>query len=88
LFQIIFVTANATFLQAYVNQTVDVVLAVLLLLGAVVGAQFGTMVGGYLRGEHLRGLLALMVLAVCAKLAFDLVATPTDLYSVGYATGH
>jgi uncharacterized membrane protein YfcA len=88
LFQIIFVTANATFLQAYINQTVDVVLALLLLLGAVVGAQFGTMVGGYLRGEQLRGLLALMVLAVCAKLAFDLVATPIDLYSVGYATGH
>jgi uncharacterized membrane protein YfcA len=88
LFQIIFVTANATFLQAYINQTVDVVLAILLLLGAVVGAQFGTKVGGYLRGEHLRGLLALMVLAVCAKLAFDLVATPIDLYSIGYATGH
>ncbi|MEM9685092.1 MAG: TSUP family transporter, partial [Pseudomonadota bacterium] len=88
LFQIIFVTANATFLQAYVNQTVDVVLALLLLSGAVIGAQFGTKVGAYLRGEQLRGLLALMVLAVCAKLAFDLVATPEDLYTIGQVGGH
>lgn len=88
LFQIIFVTANATFLQAYVNQTVDVVLALLLLLGAVVGAQFGTKVGSYLRGEQLRGLLALLVLAVCAKLAFDLVVTPIDPFSLGEAIAH
>ena len=88
LFQIIFVTANATFLQAYVNQTVDVILALLLLSGAVIGAQFGTKVGAYLRGEQLRGLLALMVLAVCAKLAFDLVATPEDLYTIGQVGGH
>jgi uncharacterized membrane protein YfcA len=88
LFQIIFVTANATFLQAYVNQTVDIVLALLLLLGAVVGAQFGTKVGSYLRGEQLRGLLALLVLAVCAKLAFDLVVTPIDPFSLGEAIAH
>lgn len=88
LFQIIFVTANATFLQAYVNQTVDVVLALLLLLGAVVGAQFGTKVGAYLRGEQLRGLLALMVLAVCAKIAYELVATPVDPYTLGQAVAH
>jgi uncharacterized protein len=55
LFQIIFVTANATFLQAYVNQTVDVVLALLLLSGAVIGAQVGTKLGALLRGEQLRG---------------------------------
>ena len=83
LFQIIFVTANATFLQSYLNQTVDVILALLLLVGAVVGAQFGTKVGTYLKGEQLRGLLALMVLAVCVKLAFDLLSTPVDPYSLG-----
>jgi len=88
LFQIIFVTANATFLQAYVNQTVDVVLALLLLSGAVIGAQFGTKVGAYLRGEQLRGLLALMVLGVCLKLAYDLIATPADHYALGMAVGH
>ena len=82
LFQIIFVTANVTLLHSINNQTVDVMLAMLLLAGAVVGAQVGTRVGALLRGEQLRGLLALLVLAVCAKLAFDLVVTPDDLYTV------
>lgn len=91
LFQIIFVTANATFFQATLNQTVDVVLALILLLGGVVGAQIGTKVGSKLRGEQLRGLLALMVLAVCGKLLFDLLLTPDDIYSIaplGAAGGH
>lgn len=82
LFQIIFVTANVTFLQAVNNQTVDVVLALLLLTGAVIGAQIGTKVSGKLRGEELRGLLALMVLGVCAKIGIELVAEPDDLYSI------
>ena len=85
LFQIIFVTANVTFLQAYANQTVDVVLALMLLTGAVIGAQFGARAGARLHGEELRGLLALMVLAVCGKLFFDLLVTPDDLYSLGVA---
>jgi uncharacterized membrane protein YfcA len=83
LFQIIFVTANVTFLQAYANQTVDVVLAVLLLAGAVIGAQFGARAGAKLRGEQLRILLALMVLAVCGKLLYDLTVTPADIYTMG-----
>ena len=83
LFQIIFVTANVTFLQAVNNQTVDLVLALLLLAGAVIGAQLGSRAGGRLHGEQLRGLLAAMVLAVGAKLGWDLVATPEDLYSIG-----
>ena len=83
LFQIIFVTANVTFLQAYANQTVDVVLALMLLSGAVIGAQFGARAGAKLHGEELRGLLALMVLAVCGKLFFDLLVTPSDIYSIG-----
>jgi hypothetical protein len=86
LFQIIFVTANVTFLQAYANQTVDVVLALLLLTGGVIGAQFGAKAGARLHGEQLRLLLAIMVLVVCAKLGFDLTATPDDLYSLG--SGH
>ena len=80
LFQIIFVTANATFLQATLNQTVDVVLALLLIVGAVIGAQLGTIVGAKLRGEQLRGLLALMVLSVCGKIVYDLLITPDELY--------
>jgi uncharacterized protein len=82
LFQITFVAAYVTFLQAVNNQTVDIFLALLLLPGAVIGAQIGTRVGAKLKGEELRGMLALMVLAVCGKLLFDLVATPDDLYSL------
>ncbi len=86
LFQIIFVTGTVTFLQATENQTVDAILALILLTGGVIGAQIGTRVGTRLRGEQLRGLLALLVLAVCGKLAYDLVATPSDLFIIG-ATG-
>lgn len=88
LFQILFVTANVTFLQALNNQTVDITLALLLLVGAVIGAQFGARFGARLRGEQLRGLLALMVLVVCAKLLFDLVTRPENVYSIGLLGGH
>jgi uncharacterized membrane protein YfcA len=59
-------------------------LAGLLLFGAVIGAQFGTRIGALLKGEQLRGLLALLVLMVCAKLIFDIVITPDDLFSVEF----
>ncbi|HEX3954840.1 MAG TPA: sulfite exporter TauE/SafE family protein [Stellaceae bacterium] len=82
LLQIIFVAANVTFLQAYTNRTVDAVLALVLLVGGVLGAQFGTRFGTRLRGEQLRFLLALLVLAVAAKLAFDLTVRPPHLFAV------
>lgn len=88
LFQIIFVTANVTVLQSVSNQTVDVVLALLLLVGGVIGAQFGARAGAKLHGEHLRGLLAIMVLGVCLKLTYDLVATPADIFALGFIGGH
>jgi len=88
LFQIIFVTANVTFLQAVNNQTVDVVLALLLVIGSVIGAQIGTRVGARLKGEQLRGLLGLLVLAVCLRVAWDLVVSPEDLYSLARVGGH
>ena len=83
LFQIIFVTAAVTLLQAVANNTVDVVLAMVLLVGGVLGAQLGTRWGAKLRGEELRALLALMVLAVAAKLVFDLTVRPDNLFSLG-----
>ena len=82
LFQIIFVTAAVTVLQAVSNGTVDLVLALVLLIGGVLGAQLGTRFGQQLRGEQLRALLAMIVLAVAVKLALDLTATPPDLYSL------
>ena len=82
LLQIIFVAANVTFLQAYTNRTVDAVLAMLLLFGGVVGAQFGTRFGTRLRGEQLRFLLAVLVLAVATKLAIDLTVRPPDPFLI------
>lgn len=82
LLQIAFVTANVTFLQAYTSQTVDIVLGVILIVGGVVGAQFGSRVGAMLHGAQLRGLLAALVLIVGSKLAFDLVIQPSELFSL------
>jgi uncharacterized membrane protein YfcA len=82
LFQIIFVMANVTFLQAYSNQTVDIVLATILVVGAVIGAQLGTMASGKLKAEQLRAALGLMVLGVGLRVAWELVATPPDRFSL------
>jgi uncharacterized membrane protein YfcA len=82
LLQIIFVAANVTMLQAFTNHTVDAVLALLLLIGGVIGAQFGTRFGTRLRGEQLRFLLAVIVLAVAAQLAHDLTVRPKDLFVI------
>ena len=70
-----------TILQAINNRTVDAVLALLLLVGGVLGAQIGSRIGSHLRGEQLRIMLALLVLMVAAKLAYDMTATPDYLYS-------
>ena len=88
LLQSIFVTANVTILQSVTNHAVDVILALLLLLGGVVGAQLGARMSAKLPGEQLRGLLALVVLAVGIKLTYDLVVTPGDLYSIAGMGGH
>lgn len=85
LFQIIFVTAFTTMLHATTNHTVDVVLAVMLLIGGVIGAQIGTTIGVKLKAEQLRILLALLVLAVCAKLGLDLLLEPSELFSIAEA---
>ena len=82
LFQIIFVTANSTFFQSYLNQTVDIVLASLMIVGGVIGAQIGARLGTKLKAEYLRGILAILVLVVCAKIFTDLTLTPANLFSL------
>jgi uncharacterized membrane protein YfcA len=82
LFQIIFVSAYTVIVQASTNYTVDIVLAFVLMIAGVVGAQYGVRVGQKLRGEQLRALLALLVLAVGIRLAIELVIPPKDIYSV------
>ncbi|MEI5681529.1 MULTISPECIES: sulfite exporter TauE/SafE family protein [unclassified Mesorhizobium] len=89
LFQIIFVSAYTTIVHSTTNQTVDIVLAFVLMVGGVAGAQYGAKAGQKLRGEQLRALLALLVLAVALRLAFDLFVRPNTLYSLtGIDGGH
>jgi uncharacterized protein len=82
LFQIIFVAANVTFLQALQNQTVDLTLAMTLTIGGVIGAQIGGRVGAKLPGEQMRVLLAGLILFVAIRLAYELGIHPAELYSV------
>jgi uncharacterized protein len=81
-FQILFVTAAATILHAATDQTVDIVLAFLLVSGGVIGVQMGVRVGSQMRGEQLRALLAILVVAVALRLLIGLVQTPEDIYSI------
>ena len=87
LFHIMFTTAYTTIVHATFNQTVDVVLALLLMIGGVAGAQYGTRVGQKLRGEQLRALLGALVVAVALRLAFDLFVAPSSIYVLAAPTG-
>ena len=82
LFQIIFTTSFTTIMHAVNSQTVDMLLAFLLIIGGVIGAQVGSRVSQGLKAEQLRILLALLVLAVCVKIAFDMLLQPAELFSI------
>jgi len=82
LYQIIFVTSLVTILHSYQNQTVDIILAIMLMIGGVIGAQIGAHYGHKLRGEQLRFLLGIIVLLVCFKMAYDLALKPEDIFSI------
>ena len=88
LFQILFVASNVTLQQAIRVQTVDVVLALLLMAGSVLGAQIGVRAGAKLKGEELRFLLALIVLVVCGWMVFGLVSEPVELFTMVTGGGH
>ncbi|MCA3421361.1 MAG: sulfite exporter TauE/SafE family protein [Roseomonas sp.] len=83
LFQVVFVSANVTLLQAWQVGSVDIVLTMLLLAGGVAGAQFGAAMGTKLRGEETRALLGLLVLSVAFALAWNLLQTPSRAFSLG-----
>jgi uncharacterized membrane protein YfcA len=74
--------ASATVMHAATNHLVDAVLALILMVGGVIGAQFGARAGQNMRGERLRLLLGLLVLAVGLRFLFQLVVQPDDLYSI------
>jgi uncharacterized membrane protein YfcA len=87
LFQTVFVAAAATILHAGTIASVDLVLAAILMIGGVIGAQFGASAGTQLKGEQLRFLLAAIVLLVCLRLGWDLVVNPPELYSLSQVVG-
>lgn len=87
LFQTIFLAAYTTVIQAWQNQSVDAVLALLLVAGGVIGAQFGVRAGQRLKGEQLRAMLAALVLAVAIRLAFGLIVKPNELFSLSVIGG-
>lgn len=82
IFQIVFLTAATTILQAMSNYNVDVMLALPLMIGGVIGAHYGVEIGQRLNAGHLRGLLGLLVLMVAARMAVDLALQPSELYSL------
>ena len=82
LFQIIFVTGVTTYLHAVKNFSVDIILSFLLLVGGVIGAQFGVRIGLKLNAEQLRILLAILVLAMCLKITLELFITPVEIFTL------
>jgi uncharacterized membrane protein YfcA len=74
--------ASATVMHAVTNQQVDAVLALILMVGGVIGAQFGARAGHRMAGEWLRLLLGVLVLLVGLRFAYQLMINPQDLYSL------
>jgi uncharacterized membrane protein YfcA len=83
LFQVLIISALVVMLQSAATQTVDLVLAALLMLGGVIGAQFGARVGAGLKNEHIRGVLGLLLIIASLKFLFDLVIRPEEFYVLG-----
>ncbi len=81
-FQIIFIASNATFLQAITNNSVDIVLAFLMIISSSIGAQMGTRAGYKVDADNMRSFLALIIFMVCLKMFFGLFTAPEALYTV------
>jgi uncharacterized protein len=88
LFQIIFVAGFTTVMHAVTSKAVDIMLALFLIVGGVIGAQLGTQAGMKLKAEQLRILLALIVLAVAGRVALDLLVEPDEFYSISIPGRH
>lgn len=81
-FQMFIVASMSTLMHAVTDHTVDIVLAFLLILGGVIGAQYGVGAGAKLRGEELRAVLAVLIVVIAIRLLVELVLNPSDIYSV------
>jgi len=87
LLQVVAMMAATTILYAVQSQSVDVLLAFCLMVGGVVGAQFGASAGKYLRGEQLRAMLAVLILAVAIRFGYTLIVGPADPFSMAVISG-
>ncbi|MHB1043806.1 MAG: sulfite exporter TauE/SafE family protein [Eubacteriales bacterium] len=83
IFTVVFTSINVTIAQSLLNHTVDLVLAMLLLIGSSIGAQFGVRIGKMLKGEQLRVIFSVIVLGVAVKILYDLLAVPSSLIVLG-----
>jgi uncharacterized protein len=83
LWQILLTMIVATILHALTNQSVDIVLALILIVGTVIGAQFGARAGQTLKGEHFRLLLAVLIFGVAVRFAVEVLVRPTEPFSIG-----
>ncbi len=82
LFNVLFITMLVTMVHAFTTRAVDIVLAGLLLVGSVTGAQLGTKIASFAKPEHLRLVLAMVVLAIAMRMAFNLGVRPDEVYTV------
>ncbi|MGB3166255.1 MAG: sulfite exporter TauE/SafE family protein [Alteraurantiacibacter sp.] len=82
LFNILFITMLVTMVHAFTTRAVDIVLAGLLLIGSVTGAQFGSKIAQLAKPELLRLALAAIVVAIAARMAYGLTVTPDEVYTV------
>ncbi len=82
LFNILFITMLVTMVHAFTTRAVDIVLAGLLLLGSVIGAQFGTKVAQLVKPEYLRLVLAAIVVIIALRMAYGLGVRPDEVYTV------
>ena len=87
LLQVVGMMSATTILHAVSSQTVDILLAFCLMVGGTIGAQFGASAGRYLKGEQLRALLAILVLAVAVRFGLTLVLSPADVFSMAVLDG-
>ncbi|MVT00127.1 sulfite exporter TauE/SafE family protein [Devosia marina] len=83
--QVVAMMGVTTILHAVQSQSVDIMLALSLMVGGTIGAQFGASAGQRLRGEQLRGLLALLILAVAIRFGVSLVIPPASLFSLTWS---
>jgi uncharacterized membrane protein YfcA len=82
-FQVLVISSLIVVLQSIATQTVDLVLALLLMAGGVVGAQVGARVGAGIKAEYVRGILGALLMAASIKFAFDLMIPPEEAYVLG-----